>query len=317
MEIKLEMINIIKQNLENLEIVCQKYPILESYRKGEVNSNKLYNLGLNQYVDLIDFLKRLNEMGLKPYYEEKIKYRQLKAKLVELAPYEKSAKTFARKSENDFLLAMTDYKMVRRYTRSHNQSYFSGLFKGEVLIINYLIQKLAEVEGDINIQKVGNSTIHRQAISSTVCESKFDINIVFNNSTYYTQVINLPKFRNLEFEMVDTFINKFNKTLGDFDFRKCNWNLLQSKILDELNSKFCVEPNSTVKAMSNIEVFSKVIVEKDKLYKVIQSSKNNDGFLNITIEIDGNRYTFPYYNFEEISRRRDDLLNQLFGDSGS
>jgi hypothetical protein len=312
------MIDNIKQNLQNLEIVCEKFPILDSYRKGSVNSSKLYNLGLNEFVNFIDYLKRLESFGLKPYYDETIKYRQLKKKLVELAPYEKSAKTFSKKSEEDFLLMITNEKMARRYTRNYNQSYFSGLFKGESLILGYLISKLKEVEGDINILKIGSSPIIRYAVSSDKCDCHFEsISSIFNNNTYYRRIIPLPKFRNLEFEMVDTFINKFNETLGDFDFRKCNWNLLQSKIVDELSNKFCIDPNSTVKAINDIERNGKIIVEKDKHYKVISSSRGNDGFLMISISIDNNTYTLPYYNFEEISRMRDDLLNQLFGDSGS
>lgn len=317
MEIKLEMINNIKQNLTNLEIVCEKFPILESYRKGEVNSNKLSNLGLGDYISFIDFIKRLDQLGIKPYYSEKIKYKQLKDKLFALAPYDKSAKTFSRKSEEDFLLVMTNYKTCRRYTNTRNLSYFSGLFKGDILILNYLIQKLTEVEPDINILKIGSSNIYRQAISSTVCESRFETTFNFPNINYYTKVLPLPKFRNLEFEMVDTFINKFKETLGDFDFRKCNWNLLQVKIIDELSSRFSVEKGLTVKAINDVEIRSKNIIEKDKMYKVINSHRGNDGFLLITVDVNGSDYTLPYYNFEEVSRMRDDLLNQLFGDSGS
>lgn len=318
MEIKLEMIDIIKQNLKNLDLVCEKFPILEKYRTGGVHANELYNLGLNNYINFIDYLKRLNQLGFKPYYDEKIKYKQLKSKLVELAPAEKSAKTFGNKSETDFLLVMTNEKTARRYIRSYNQSYFSGIFKGEALILNYLIQKLSEVESDINIQRIGESLIHREAISTDICKSKFSvIDTIFNNSVYYTKVLELPKFRNLEFEMVDTFISKFQETLGDFDFRKCNWNLLQNKMIREIESRFTLEKGSTVKALNDIEVNSKLVIEKDKLYRVEQSYRTNEGFLNITINVGDKNHNFPYYNFEEISRMRDDILNQLFGNSGS
>lgn len=149
-------IEIIKKNLSNLEEVCIKYPLLESYRKDEISISKISGLGLNEWINFIDFIKVINNIGLKPYYEEPISYKHLRKELVSLSVGSKACNIFSKKNEEDFLLTITDYKVNKRYTNNCNLSYFVGLFKGDVLILNYLIQKL----NNQDLKKIGTSDIY-------------------------------------------------------------------------------------------------------------------------------------------------------------
>jgi hypothetical protein len=304
-----KQIEIIKTNLKNLEIVCSKYPILDSYRKGNETQRNIHGLGLSEWIGFIDFLKNLEKLDIKPYYDEPIKYKTLKKKLSEISLGCKSTKTFLRKSEEDFLLTITDNKLNRRYTNSNNQSYYVGLFKGEVLILNYILQRIE----DPDVQKIGVSDVY-------LIDNRRTTNVIdrtFQSFSYYSREIKLPTFRNLEFDMVSIFMEKMKQNLGEFDFRKCNITLLKTEINNYLVSQFKLEKGSTVKALEDIIYDDVLIIEKDKFYIIESTSVDNNGFLNIYIIINGKFRSFPYSKFEDVSRMRDDLLNELFGDSGS
>lgn len=270
----------LKYNLQLLQEVKEEFPILQDYEDGKVTRDTLNGVGLDQYVDLITYIKNLPNVGnQKLIYDDKITYRDVKKMVSELS-YGRSKSIFLKKTHEDFVKVFNDYKVNRRYTKSNNQSYCSGLQSAEPIILNYFIQNNIEfAEG-------------------------------YFKSWMYFKKLQKPKLYSRELKMTQDFVEMF---IGftkeqDFDLRKCNIKSLITELQHRLRPMMKIESGLLVKCIKESDGFLTI----DKQYLVDDSRVNYYGFVEIKITDDkGISAYIPYSCFEEISRQRDDLFKEL------
>jgi hypothetical protein len=272
-------LDILKYNLQLLQEVKLEFPILQEYDDGKVTRETLNNVGLDQYVDFITFIKNLKKSGQSLIYDDKIKYRDVKKMISSLTPTEKVKNIFLRKTQSDFIKIFNDYKVNMRYTRTRNQSYCSGLESAEPIILNYFIQNNIEFS-----------------------EGYF-------KSWMYFRKLSKPTLYSRELKKTQEFINNFiNYTKEqDFDLRKCNIKSLITELQHRLRPLMTIENGLFVKCINPCKNFT-----VDSHYLVEDSRVNYNGFLEIRISNDSKVSNYvPYSNFEEVSRQRDDLFKKL------
>jgi len=270
----------LKYNLQLLQEVKEEFPILQDYEDGKVTRDTLNGVGLDQYVDLITYIKNLPNVGnQKLIYDTKITYRDVKKMVSELS-YGRSKSIFLKKTHEDFIKVFNDVKTNRRYTKSNNQSYCSGLQSAEPIILNYFIQ------------------------------NNIEFSDVYFKSWMYFKKLQKPKLYSRELKMTQDFVEMF---IGftkdqDFDLRKCNIKSLITELQHRLRPMMKIESGLLVKCIKESDGFLTI----DKQYLVDDSRVNYYGFVEIKITDDkGISSYIPYSNFEEISRQRDDLFKEL------
>jgi hypothetical protein len=277
MKLSLETIT---HNLNLLEEVKKEYPILQDYQDGKIRKETIHNVGLDNFINLIDSIKSCEDKGIKLIYTETIKYKDLKDKFIELNYNEKSKKIFGNKSKKDFEELWNNYKLHQRYKRGSNDSYAPGMEATEPMIINYLVQNNVEVYGEFMFYR-----------------------------DYWFYKFTKPKYYSRELKMTQDFVESFLNYAkeANLDLRKCNVKSLTTELQFKLKELTTIEEGLQVKCISEIGDF-----RVDNIYTVKKSHINYLGFVEVNLIDDkGESRNVPYSNFEEISRQRDDLLSQL------
>ena len=205
-------LDITRHNLNLLQEVKSEYPILQDFEDGKVRRETVNNIGLDSFISLIDCLSTFKNNGIKPIYDEPIKYKELKIKLSELNRVERSKKIFLNKTQNQFNEIWNNYNLHKRYKNSRNECFNPGLEACEPMIFNYLIQNQIEVNSEY---------------------------MFFYRNLWFDK-LSKPKYYARELKMTQDFISNFidyAKT-ANLDLRKCN--------VKSLTSEFTVDKLYTV-----------------------------------------------------------------------
>jgi hypothetical protein len=275
------MINLdtINYNLQLLEEVKKEYPILQDYQDGKVLYDSVSNVGLDQFVSLVDLIKSCGKYGIELVYTKKIRYREIKLKIVEFTSSDKAKSIFKNKTQEDFKKIYTDFKHNRRYTRSINQSYCSALEYLQPLFLNFFVQNSIEFNKD------------------------------FFNCPFYFRKLSKPQLYSRELKMTQDLLDMFIEftTTQDFDLRKCNIKSFTSELNSRLKRLMKIDQGLLVKCINPINHFT-----IGNHYEVQDSRINYSGFLEIRLTDDRNNTQYVSYSpFEEVSRQRSDILKEL------
>ena len=278
MKLSLETIT---HNLNLLEEVKKEYPILQDYQDGKILRDTLSNVGLDIFVNLVDFINSSKRRVIDIIYNDTINYKQLKEKLVEFNSTEKSKKIFNNKAKKDFDSIWNNHNLLRRYRTAKNESFSSGLELAEAMIYNYLVQNSVEVYSEY----------------------------IFRNRDFWFWKLSKPRYYSRELKMTQAYIESFLNYAkeANLDLRKCNVKSLTTELQFKLKDLTTIEEGLQVKCVAEISDFT-----VDNIYTVKKSHINYLGFVEVNLIDDkGQSRNVPYSNFEEISRQRDDLLSQL------
>lgn len=270
----------IEHNIKTLDEVKQEFPILQDYVDGKISRKTIQNVGLDEFIRFIDYQKSLESKNMTLIYKKRISYRKLKEKICESTSNVKSKSIFSKKTKKSFDEIWNNNKLYQRYNNYKNASYCSGLEASSSIIWNYLVQNDVEVD----------------TVSKLKCE-------------YYYNKLSKPKYYARELKMTQEFIDKFFLYVKDsnFDIRKCNVRALTSELQSKLENITNIEEGLLVRCISPMSGF-----KEDNLYTVQGSRLNYYGFLEIKLTNEQGMTSFyPYSNFEEISRQRDDILSSL------
>lgn len=276
---------IIKSNLELLEEVKKDYPILKDFEDGKVSRDSISNVGLDSFIEFITFIKQCKKSGdQKLIYSEPITFRELKLKVAELTYTDKVKNIFLKKNKEDFIKVFVDYKVNRRYTKTSNASYCSGLESGIPTIINFFIQNGIDVYDGY-----------------------------LRGGTFYLNKLKKPNLYSRELKMTQDFIDEFinYSKEKDLDLRKCNIKSLVNELSHRLKSMMKIESGLFVKCIKERKSDPGRLT-LDKSYLVEDSRVGYNGYLEVKITDDLGVDTFlPYTLFEEVSRQRDDIFKEL------
>lgn len=272
--------DIIKYNLDLLEEVKIEYPILKDFENGLVQNSSVSRIGLDEFVSLISYKKEVLKNGQELFYADKIYYDEVIEKIVEFSS-SKVKKIFLKKSLEDFCKLYTDWKIYKRYSSSRNVFYCAGLELCEPIIVNYFIQNKIDVNDNF-----------------------------FKRSGFFFRKLQKPKYYSRELKMTQDFVEEFISFTKekDLDIRKCNINTLINEVNDRLKPLMLIEEGLQVKYIGvDNERFT-----TDNTYQVQGSRISYLGYLEVKVTDDKGLSTFfPYSEFEEISRQRNDLFKEL------
>lgn len=274
-------LDIAKHNLNLLQEVKAEYRILQDYEDGKVRKDTVNNIGLDQFVYLIDCLSTFKNNGLFVIYDEPIKYKQIKIKFSELNRVDRSRKIFQNKTQNQFNQIWNNYNLHKRYKNNRNDCFAPGLDACEPMIFNYLVQNQIEVNSEY----------------------------MFFYRNLWFEKLTKPKYYARELKMTQDFISSFldYAKSANLDLRKCNVKSLTTELHHKLKEMTQIESGLQVRCISETHEFT-----LEKLYTVEDSRINYIGFLEIKLQNDKGDFRYvPYSNFEEVSRQRDDILNLL------
>ena len=273
--------DIIRYNLNLLDEVKQEYPILVDFENGIVQNNSVSRVGLDDFVRLISYKKEIMKSGQELLYKDKIYYEEVIEKVAELSLSSKVKRIFLKKGMEDFHKVFTDWKTYKRYSRSINTLYCEGLELAEPIIINYFIQNKISVNTDF-----------------------------FKRSSLFFRKLSKPKYYSRELKMTQDFVEEFISFTKekDLDIRKCNINALINEMNERLKPLMLIETGLQVKYIGT----DNPRFTTDKTYQVENSKISYLGYLEVKVTDDSGLSAFyPYSEFEEISRQRNDIFKEL------
>lgn len=273
--------DIIRYNLSLLDEVKLEYPILADFENGLVQNNSVSRVGLDDFVSLISYKKEIMKSGQELFYEDRIYYEEVIEKVAELSSSSKVKRIFLKKSIEDFHKVFKDWKTYKRYSRPINTLYCAGLELAEPIIINYFIQN-----------KIDVNTEH------------------FRRSSLFFRKLSKPKYYSRELKMTQDFVEEFIYFTKekDLDIRKCNINTLINEMNERLKPLMSIEEGLQVRHIG----IDNPKFTTDKIYQVENSRISYLGYLEVKVTDDKGLSTFyPYSEFEEISRQRNDIFKEL------
>jgi len=305
---------LIKKNLATYTEAKELFPVISDYERGEVSIHVMRNLGLQEFGEFYDFLKKGNPI------EEGMNWRKLKPIIVEKTPNVRLKKFFMNRTQRQFNEILMDGPQFDRLLNgrwvskptlktSGRMSYgrrgdecIEGLKTCIVPMLNYIIQNNIDVYEDskeyIYKKFVGQESIYYSVRWYTTMELKFD---------------SVPK-REIDVtrKLLNTFVEIMEET--KIDFRKLNSEYIISSISNKIKSSMNVPVGTMLKCLKDVSYGNKISLVANNSYEVKSSSLNSNGYLQVYITDELNRSNyFPYSYFEDMAFHRDDLLNSLFG----
>lgn len=292
----------IKTYLEAREL----FPIIIDHENGLVTRNTLSRFGLSHFADFYQFKKKQEERGFSLIDE--ISYRKLKPLIVNNTTTDRFKNYIKNRSQKQFIGILKDdvkfdrllngrivYKGRRNTRRDFKR--VEGLQYCIVPIINYILSN--GLFSDINKWITTNSTITSDIRWYQEKILQFD---------------DVPK-KEMEItkDMIDNLINVLEET--EVDYRKLNLDYITDTLSSKLKDLMEIPKGTTIKSKVDLlGRWSTQSLTKDKSY-IVEGCHITNGKLRVMIKDDCDRFEYyDYRNFEDMALKREQLLNQLFGE---
>ena len=305
---------LIKKNLATYSEAKELFPVISDYERGEVNINVMRNLGLQEFGEFYDFLKRGNPI------EEGMTWRKLKPIIAEKTTNARLKKFFMNRTQRQFNHILMDGPQFDRLlngrwiskpalTRRGRMSYgrrggesIDGLKSCIIPLLNYIIQNNFDVYED------SKQYLYERFVNQSQ---------LFNTIRWYTvEELNFDSVPKREIDITRKLLGSFVEIMEEtkIDFRKLNSEYIISSISNKIKSSMNVPAGTMLKCLKDVPYGNKISLIANKSYEVRSSSLNSNGYLQVYITDELNRSNyFPYSHFEDMAFHRDDLLSSLFG----
>ena len=305
---------LIKKNLATYSEAKELFPVISDYERGEVNINVMRNLGLQEFGEFYDFLKRGNPI------EEGMTWRKLKPIIAEKTTNARLKKFFMNRTQRQFNEILMDGTQFDRLlngrwvskpalTRRGRMSYgrrggecIDGLKTCIVSLLNYIIQN------NIDVYEDSKEYLYKKFIQQE--------SIYYSIRWYTTMELKFDSVPKREIDVTRKLLNTFVEIMEEtkIDFRKLNSEYIISSISNKIKNSMNVPAGTMLKCLKDITYGNKISLIANKSYEVRSSSLNSNGYLQVYITDELNRSNyFPYSHFEDMAFHRDDLLSSLFG----
>jgi len=306
--------DLIKKNLATYAEAKELFPVISDYERGEVNIHVMRNLGLQEFGEFYDFLKRGNPI------EEGMTWRKLKIIIADKTPNARLKKFFMNRTQRQFNEILMDGPQFDRLingrwvskpslTRRGRMSYgrrsdecIDGLKTCIVPLLNYIIQS------DIDVYEDSKEYFYKKFVQQD--------SIVYFTRWYTTMELNFDSVPKREIDVTRKLLNTFVEIMEEtkIDFRKLNSDYIISSISNKIKSSMSVPSGTMLKCLKDVPYGNKIALVANNSYEVKSSGLNNNGYLQvwITDELGRSNY-YPYSYFEDMAFHRDDLLSSLFG----
>jgi hypothetical protein len=285
----------IKENIRIFEDAKLKFPIIQKYINGDLNAKSLYSVGLHQFSQFFDKFIDYNPII------ENMTWRKLKPILIENANLPRFKTYIKNRTQNDFNSILKNAetydkllngrwirKPSKKYTGRRSDEKLSSLTSCSVQIINYIIQN--EIE---------------------VCDN------IFNSQWFTSNKLTLNESLVMEMKVTEDMLKSIDNVIDNskIDFKKLNLDYISDFINEKLQKLMMIESGKSVRCVkTNIRINSIKTLTEGKDYIVDGSSGIRNGYLNIWIIDDtGQRNSYPFSFFEDISFQRNNILDSLLG----
>lgn len=284
---------IINKNLEKLNNAIKTFPdILGKYQKSKDANERAslkdyaFKADLRPYIDFIDWINRISDLGQSVVYNHQISFNELKEVLVQNA-IDVEVKDFLKKKNRRGMISFlnselfSDYNGGYRGRRGRRKSYSINFLSSTCIISNYLIQ---------------NPDI------------KLEINRV--HSYYITEIPNFEAEVNTELEITNDICKSIVRKIKTikYDFRKLNFDLLKTQIEKTIKDRMLsVDKGEQIKCIEE----SQIGITFNKIYSVNSYSMNSGKLMvNITNDSGVNR-DYNYRIFESVAKSRESSIDEI------
>jgi len=307
--------DLIKKNLETYKEAKELFPVISDYERGEVNMNVMRNLGLQEFGEFYDFLKRVDNP-----IDEGMTWRKLKLMIAEKTPNVRLNKFVMNRTQRQFNEILMDGPQFDRLingrwvskpalTRRGRMGYgrrggecIEGLKTCIVPLLNYIIQS------NIDVYEDSKEYFYKKFVQQD--------SIVYFIRWYTTMELNFDSVPKREIDVTRKLLNSFVEIMEEtkIDFRKLNSEYIISSISNKIKSSMNVPTGTMLKCLKDVTYGNKIALVANNSYEVKSSGLNSNGYLQVWIMDELNRSSYyPYSCFEDMAFHRDDLLSSLFG----
>ena len=307
--------DLIKKNLATYAEAKESLPVISEYERGEVNMNVMRSLGLQEFGEFYDFLKRVENP-----IDEGMTWRKLKLMIAEKTTSVRLKKFVMNRTQRQFSEILMDGPQFDRLingrwvskpslTRRGRMSYgrrsdecINGLKTCIVPLLNYIIQS------DIDVYEDSKEYFYKKFVQQD--------SIVYFTRWYKTMELNFDSVPKREIDVTRKLLNSFVEIMEEtkIDFRKLNSEYIISSISNKIKSSMDVPTGTMLKCLKDVPYGNKIALVANNSYEVKSSGLNSNGYLQVWIMDELNRsFYYPYSCFEDMAFHRDDLLSSLFG----
>jgi len=307
--------DLIKKNLATYAEAKESLPVISDYERGEVNMNVMRSLGLQEFAEFYDFLKRVENP-----IDEGMTWRKLKLMIAEKTTNDRLKKFVMNRTQRQFNEILMDGLQFDRLingrwvskpslTRRGRMSYgrrgdlsIEGLKTCIVPLLNYIIQS------NIDVYEDSKEYFYKKFIQQD--------SIVYFTRWYTTMELNFDSVPKREIDVTRKLLNTFVEIMEEtkIDFRKLNSEYIISSISNKIKSSMSVPSGTMLKCLKDVPYGNKIALVANNSYEVKSSGLNSNGYLQVWIMDELNRSSYyPYSCFEDMAFHRDDLLSSLFG----
>lgn len=307
--------DLIKKNLATYAEAKELFPVISDYERGEVSISVMRSIGLQEFGEFYDFLKR----GDNPV-EDGMTWRKLKLMIVEKTNNPRLKKFIMNRTQRQFNEILMDGPQFDRLlngrwiskptlTRRGRMSYgrrsgecVDGLKTCFVPLLNYIIQN------NIDVYEDSKEYVYKKFVNQE--------SIYYFIRWYTTMELNFDSVPKREIDVTRKLLSTFVEIMEEtkIDFRKLNSEYIISSISNKIKNSMSVPSGTMLKCLKDVPYGNKISLVANTSYKVKSSHLNMNGYLQVYVTDELNRdVTYPYSYFEDMAFHRDDLLSSLFG----
>ena len=307
--------DLIKKNLATYAEAKELFPVISDYERGEVNIHVMRNIGLQEFGEFYDFLKR----GDNPV-EDGMTWRKLKLMIAEKTNNVRLKKFIMNRTQRQFNEILMDGPQFDRLlngrwvskpalTRRGRMSYgrrggecVDGLKTCFVPLLNYIIQN------NIDVYEDSKEYVYKKFAQQE--------SIYYSIRWFTTMELNFDSVPKREIDVTRKLLSTFVEIMEEtkIDFRKLNSEYIISSISSKIKNSMSVPSGTMLKCLKDVPYGNKISLVANTSYEVKSSHLNMNGYLHVYVTDELNRnVSYPYSYFEDMAFHRDDLLSSLFG----
>ena len=307
--------DLIKKNLATYAEAKELFPVISDYERGEVSIHVMRNIGLQEFGEFYDFLKRGDNT-----IDDGMTWRKLKLMIAEKTTNARLKKFVMNRTQRQFNEILMDGPQFDRLlngrwvskpalTRRGRMSYgrrggecVDGLKTCFVPLLNYIIQN------NIDVYEDSKEYLYKKFIRQE--------SIYYSIRWFTTMELNFDSVPKREIDVTRKLLSTFVEIMEEtkIDFRKLNSEYIISSISNKIKSSMTVPIGTMLKCLKDVPYGNKISLVENTSYEVKSSSLNMNGYLHVYVTDELNRnVSYPYSYFEDMAFHRDDLLSSLFG----
>jgi hypothetical protein len=289
-----------KHNLLVFEDAKSKFPLLRRYINGEINNSPLHQMGINDLARFHDFLKNLSNNNISPLMPD-LTWRKLKPILISETKVDRFKTFLKNRTENKFKEILNDSDKYSRLTYGR--------------VVKRASRRRGERRGGECISAFDSCKIH---MINYIINSKITVCSNIIGTEYYTTKLQIPgniDILNNQISNTEKLADKISKFIDiQGDIRDINIDYLSEFIKTKFSTILKIENGSSLRAREDFEQSGSKALTKGKSY-MVSNSTIRSGYLNVEIVDDRGRVDYyKYSRFENISLKRNSLLDDLLGE---